>query len=74
VREELETLNNVTPSKTAIAMEAMETIHAVALDAFHCFCSQTALRRIIIIILFLLFLQKRLRLSRKCSQHHQGPS
>jgi hypothetical protein len=32
VREELETLNNVTPSKTAIAMEAMETIHAVVLD------------------------------------------
>jgi sugar phosphate isomerase/epimerase len=38
--EALETLNNVTPSETAIAMEAMATIHVVALDAFHYFYSQ----------------------------------
>jgi hypothetical protein len=41
--EALETLYNVTPFETAIAMEAMETIHAVALDAFNYFYSQTTL-------------------------------
>jgi hypothetical protein len=41
--EALEPLNNVTPSETAIAMETMATIHAVALDAFLYFYSQTTL-------------------------------
>jgi hypothetical protein len=41
--EALQALNSVTPSETAIAMEAMAAIHAVALDAFHYFYSQTAL-------------------------------
>jgi hypothetical protein len=38
--EAFETLDNVTPSETATTMEAMATIHVVALDAFHYFYSQ----------------------------------
>jgi hypothetical protein len=60
-------------------MEAMETIHAVALDVFHYFYSQATpilmLMLMAIAILILLFLrEKQLRLSPKWSQHHQSPS
>jgi hypothetical protein len=62
-------------------MEAMETIHAVALDVFHYFYSQATLILMLMLmlmaiaILILLFLQeKQLRLSPKWSQHHQSPS
>jgi hypothetical protein len=64
-------------------MEAMETIHAVALDVFHYFYSQATLILMLMLmlmlmaiaILILLFLrEKHLRLSPKWSQHHQSPS
>jgi hypothetical protein len=36
-------LNSDTPSATTIVMEAMATIHAMALDVFHYFYSQMTL-------------------------------
>jgi hypothetical protein len=66
-------------------MEAMETIHAVALDVFHYFYSQATLILMLILMLMLMLMamanlillflrEKHLRLSPKWSQHHQSPS